>query len=135
MKGRKPNLKAIEGGRQKAPAAPDYLGTVAREEWQRAAPVLAERGLLTEADVSLLASYCQAVEAARECAEVLARDGRFFTVPGNLPKQHPAVRLELAYLESVRRYAAELGITAVARHRAGGKKQEAKQDAWADLDL
>lgn len=62
-----------------APASatpPRYLPKVAKQEWNRIAPALLERGLLMETDVSLLGLYCTAYAGYRECADIVATEGQ-----------------------------------------------------------
>jgi phage terminase small subunit len=76
MRGRKPkptHLKLVQGNpgrrplnkqeakpRRTVPTCPGHLNAVARREWRRVVPLLAECGLLTEVDRAPRAAYCQA---------------------------------------------------------------------------
>lgn len=136
MKGRKPTLKIVEGNSapDMTPAPPDWLPPYAQQEWRRVAPDLFERGLIKETDMAALEAYCAAIAGVRETAEILAKEPRVFSSPAG-PKPHPANRMQIQYLESARRYAAELGLTPVARHRSSQGATTPDDDDAADLRL
>ena len=78
MRGRKPNLKLIEGGAApgRCPVAPSWLTPQAKAEWKRAAPQLHARKLLTPDTLATLESYCIAIGLVRECEDIMSREGR-----------------------------------------------------------
>lgn len=127
MRGTKPRLIVSNDAVTVTPEPPTWLSKDARAEWRRVAPDLVARGLLTDTDVAALENYCCAIAGVRETARLIKRQGRMVG-----KKPHPAVRMQLQYLESSRRYAAELGLTPVARQRAGGgPAKEDLNDDWA----
>lgn len=134
MRGRKPNLRVIEGGAAKGrcPSAPAWLSEHAKSEWKRSAPQLHARNLLTADTAATLESYCVAVGLVRECEETMARDGRFVMGEDGL-KPHPAFKMQSAAMREARLLAAEMGLTP---HRRGQKPEGKgkKNDEW-DGDL
>ncbi len=123
MRGRKPVPKG-DGNTDtiaRSPRAPSCLGEVGKAEWRKVAPALARGGLLTEESRSLLTRYCEAIEGAEDCAEIL-RKGSRITETKSGPKAHPAVRQQLQYQQMALRLAESLGITATAQQRAANKK-------------
>jgi P27 family predicted phage terminase small subunit len=142
MRGRRPTLKAIVGGKAKADAAPTllpprHLPKTARPEWKRVCADLQERGLLEPSMASLIASYCVAIWQVGQCVKAIERDGAFVRTKLGEPKPHPAHGLLNKAQEIVARLGAELGLTPSARARKGLQGQEPKDDdgAPADLDL
>lgn len=119
MQGRKPHLAVVTDTPQKAPPAPQSLGPIGRAEWRKVAPILANAGHLPAEAETLLILYCQAVEGAQECAKILKRQGRILNRTDGPPKAHPAVRQEAVYLQNALRYAGDLGLTAMAKAKAG----------------
>ena len=113
------------------PAAPAWLPKAGKDEWKKVAPDLMARGLLTDTDTTALANYCVAVARVQECAKILIR-GAMIKAPDKTPKAHPAVRMQHQYLETARRYAAELGLTPVSRQRTGPSpsNREGDDDDW-----
>jgi P27 family predicted phage terminase small subunit len=134
MKGRKPQLTAIDGGtvRGKCPSAPSWLTAQAKAEWKRAAPELHGRKLLSADTMATLESYCVAVGVVREAEEIMGREGRMVTTEKG-PAAHPAFRMQSAAMREARLLAAELGLTP---HRRGlkGKDEGKSTDGW-DADL
>lgn len=82
-------LTAKNGGRSPVPPAPDWLGSEARAEWDRVAPVLHARGALTAATLGILEGYCSAVGTVRQCETALSGGVTIATPSG--PKPHPCL--------------------------------------------
>jgi|AGTN01.1.fsa_nt_gi Phage terminase, small subunit len=59
---------------------PTYLDKVGAREWRRIAPILQRLGLLTVADIPLVAQWCQAVSDAETAAVEIARIMRLRTI-------------------------------------------------------
>lgn len=134
MKGRKPNLVAIVGGTsgETFSTAPSWLTRQAKEEWDRVAPRLRSRNLVTADTAAMLEHYCLAVGQIRESEALMRRDGRVIsTTKGAV--LHPAFRVQCAAMREARLLAAELGLTP---HRSAihGPEELNKDDAW-DADL
>ncbi|MFO1099038.1 MAG: phage terminase small subunit P27 family [Xanthobacteraceae bacterium] len=135
MRGRKPNLKVIEGGaaqpQSRCPSVPTWLAPQAKAEWRRAAPELHSRNLLTPDTLATLESYCVAVGIVRESEETMRNEGRLIqTEKGQKP--HPAIKIQANAMREARLLAAELGLTP---HRRGVKgKPKGAGDDW-DSDL
>lgn len=134
MKGRKPKLSVIEGGADigRCPSSPAWLPDHAKREWRRVAPILHERGLLSDDTMAVLESYCIAVSTVRENQEVIGRDRDLFGQPTKTAAT--ATKLMFAAMREARLLAAELGLTP---YRRGGKeKTDGKKpnDEW-DTDL
>jgi len=135
MRGRNPNLVAIEGGLApgRCPAAPAWLSTWAKAEWKRSAPDLNARGLLTAEMMATLEAYCVAAGQVREYEELMLREGRLVTAANGDAKTHPAFKMQSAAMREARLLAAELGLTPH-RRMTGKKDEKDKGDGW-DADL
>lgn len=134
MKGRKPNLRVIEGGAAtgRCPSPPTWLSVHAKREWKRCAPELHRRRLLTADTLATLESYCVAAGQVREFEELMATDGRIISGEDG-PKPHPAFKMQQAAMRECRLLAAELALTPQ-RQGTKGKTDEGKGDGW-DSDL
>ena len=133
MRGRKPNLKLIEGGAApgRCPVAPSWLTPQAKAEWKRSAPQLHARRLLTPDTLATLESYCIAIGLVRECEDIMSREGRMVEGEDGA-KPHAAFKMQGAAMREARLLAAELGLTP---HRRGVKgKDEGGGGGW-DSDL
>ena len=120
--------------------APDTLTTKEREVWDWLVKIFREttKCMVSDADVHLMELYCRAKVAADEADAELKKDGRaYILVPlgkdkngevkttakpnPNIKKRHDNMVLCLKYFE-------ELGLTPLARARAGVKGTNAKKD-------
>ena len=109
MKGRKPNIRVVEGG-GRCPGAPAWLSLNAKREWKRVAPGLTARGLLTPDTSGTVESFCVAQGLVREHSETLTRCGSIIDTDDG-PMVHPANKLLIAAQREARLLAGELGIT------------------------
>jgi len=134
MKGRKPNLKVINGGADlgRCPGAPAWLTVQAKREWKRSAPELHNRGLLKPDVMQTFEAYCVAAGQVREFEEIMAAEGRLITTDDG-QKPHRAFGMQLSAMREARLLAGELGLTPH-RRCAADKGQEEKGNGW-DQDL
>lgn len=119
MRGRRPDLKSIEGGKSEAMRPPDDLPAEMHGEWQTIIGDLAERGLLHDSMKGLLASYVTSIWLVAQCRKAIAKDGAFVKTKSGEPKAHPAAGMLSKHTEIVARLGAELGLTPAARSRKG----------------
>lgn len=148
--GRKPkptNLKLLEGnrGRRALPAnEPEYtltdcapppeLSDSAQEEWRRVFPILAGSRVLTDVDISIFRSYCEAVGAMRDL-KIIERDaaetdelfkGLFITAPSGKIEQAPWFVAQRQWSEVLRKCCMELGLTPSSRTRVAAAPETAE---------
>lgn len=135
MRGRKPELKAIEGGLSSVPRAPAWLPADAKDEWKRVLPSLIKRRILTDTDMATVEAYCLAVGTIRRCQTTIATEGD--TVDTNAgTKRHPAFQTLGQMMTEMRRLAAELGLTPASRSKAGKPPAgEDGYDAYSELGI
>lgn len=111
MKGAKPELRqATEGVVTTDTLAPGWLAEEARKEWDRVMPVLAERRILTDADLGGLENYCICIGRVRETEAAIQTEAD----PELMLK---LIRVQDKAMASARQLAAELGLTPVSRSR------------------
>ena len=115
MRGVKPGLRedpeAIEDL-----DAPDWLSPDAKAEWDRVMPILADRRILTDADLGSLENYCIATGCVREMDRHLQEYGYVLVSEGGM-KRNPAVGIQSDAMTRARLLAGELGLTPVSRAR------------------
>jgi len=118
MRGTKPNMKADPKPLAGAPKPPAWLSSSAKAEWNRVAPILTERKILTVADLGGLESYCLVSGQVRDCQKTLAAlPSAYFEGQNGSPRPHPAIRVMHTAMTIQRQLAAELGLTPVSRSR------------------
>jgi P27 family predicted phage terminase small subunit len=136
MRGRKPKptaLKLIEGnpgkrpinGHEPKPSAarptcPSHLSPTAKAEWKRLAGGLHRIGLLTQADRTALAAYCQAYGKWVEAEKRLADTPTLLKMPSGYIQLSPWVTISNKQMELMVKYMVELGLTPSSRSRMAG---------------
>lgn len=91
---------------------PDWLSKYGVEVWHRTLKDLAEAGRpVDRLNREAFVGFCDAAGLVAECSQVLAAEG--MTIDGGREgkKRHPAVTTRISALNSLRAYAAELGLT------------------------
>ena len=130
-RGRKPKptaLKVLEGNpgkrplnelepkpKKQAPSCPSWLEPEAKKEWKRMAKTLESIGLLTEIDKASFAGYCQAYARWKEAEEFLTKHGTIFKTPSGYIQQVPQVSIAQTYLNVMKDFSSEFGLTPAAR--------------------
>jgi P27 family predicted phage terminase small subunit len=75
-------------------------------------------GILTEADRTAFASYCQAYARWKDAEEFMTRSGQtIFKTPSGYLQQLPQVSIAQTYLKIMNRIAEQFGLTPAARSR------------------
>lgn len=138
MKGRKPHIRIERDGLANRPP-PDWLSADARAEWERVVPILAERRVVTEADVGILENYCVAIGTVREMDREIQRSGALQKIyqidkdgASRLVRisKSPAVSVRSDAMTQARLMAAELGATPVSRSRPSVEDNEGDDDLF-----
>lgn len=152
MKGRKPipsNIHLLQGGRNKThrskkhradeprpeakiPPCPRHLDKTARKEWRRMGKLLSAVRVLTELDMAILASYCQAYSTWAQATEKVQEQGMVFRAKTGAPLVSPYLPIVNKANEQMVRALIELGATPSSRSRvkAEPKKEESPEDAF-----
>ena len=99
------------------PRCPTHLSEVARKEWRRLATPLFDMGILTLADRSALAAYCQSYARWVEAEDHLARTPALLKSPSGYVQQSPWLTVSNKQLELMGRFMTELGLSPSARSR------------------
>ena len=146
-RGRKPKptaLKLLEGNPGKRPInenepippkgkvkCPTWLEAEAKKEWKRLAPSLEAMGVLTQADLTAFAGYCQAYARWKEAEEFISQHGSIFQTPSGYVQQVPQVSIAQQNLKIMQSFCSEFGLTPATRARIianGGGKDDAVSD-------
>jgi len=150
-RGRKPKptaLKLLDGNPGKRPLndrepvppkgnvkCPSWLMPEAKKEWRRLAPSLEAMGVLTMADLTAFAGYCQAFARWKEAEERLAVAGAIFKTPSGYVQQVPQVSIAQQNLKIMQSFCTEFGLTPATRARiiAGGAEGAPSDDPMERL--
>ncbi len=95
-------------------SCPDFLSEEAQAEWERVAPMLTERGLLTAADRAMLVGYCVAWADFQDAERQLAKYGKIVKQgPQLIPS--PYVSIKNKALLAMMRFAQQFGFSPSSR--------------------
>lgn len=131
MKGRKPDLKVIEGKAVEDCnlfSAPDHIPEPMREGWLKVAADLRARKLLTEAMDGSLDAYIMALWNMRRAQQMIDEHGELIPDGKGSLKANPAINLLGKAQEVFLRLSTELGLTPVSRSRAALQPPKEKED-------
>ncbi len=133
MRGRKPEptaLKRLRGNPGKRalnhrepqfersiPTCPHHLKGEARKEWRRLCKVLDTQGLLTQADRSALAAYCQAYARWIDAEKNLEVTGLVLQSDKGFFYQNPYLSIANKAIEQMVKISSEFGMTPASRTR------------------
>jgi P27 family predicted phage terminase small subunit len=151
MRGRKPkptHLKLIQGNpsgrplnkrepkpRPAVPSCPSHLDAVAKAEWRRVVPLLAQCGLLTSIDRAALAAYCQCWARWIEAERTVAKEGSLIEASSGYLMPHPCLAIAHRAVCQMQNFMTEFGMTPSARSRvAAGAPPSAADPFDALLD-
>ena len=142
--GRKPipsSLKQLQGNpgkrplndhepkpRAVLPRCPPHLSEEAKKEWRRVSRMLHQLGLLTEADVTALALYCQVYGRWIEAEKKLASFGMLIKTPNDLPMQSPYLSIANRCFDQLKSMLTEFGMTPSSRSRLSVAQPEEEED-------
>ena len=152
MAGRKPKptaLKVLEGNPGKSPLndhepippkgelkCPSWLLPEAKKEWKRLASSLEAMGVLTQADLTAFAGYCQAYARWKEAEEFISTHGPIFQTPSGYIQQVPHVSIAQQNLKIMQSFCSEFGLTPATRARiiaGGGGPEDGADDPMERL--
>lgn len=120
LRGRKPEpLPPTEPIRSPVPLPPD-----AQELWDRHAPLLAERQVLTQQSVSGFVELCITYSEVLAVREQLSREGRAVKNAKGEQVRHPLVTQEKQLSDRLLAYYREFGLTGAAKKRLLDPGQE-----------
>ncbi len=118
-RGRKAEVRALDGALSKAPSAPSWLPEHGKREWKRVVPQLVADRKIAAHELQTVEAYCVAVARMREAEAALQLYGLTFESDSG-PKRRPETTILKENIEAARRLAAELGLTPASRGKNSG---------------
>lgn len=139
MRGTKPHIRIERDALEDMPP-PSWLSEDAQGEWRRILPILAQRRILTEADLGTFENYCMAMGQVREMQRDIVKHGAVARVY-KLDKEgvahvigmrkNPAVAIQSDAMTRARLLAAELGCMPVSRSRPTIEDSDGDDDLFS----
>lgn len=119
-RGRKADIRALDGALSKAPPAPAWLPAHGKAEWKRIVPQLVAERKLARHELQTVESYCIAVSRIREAEAALQEYGLTYISPTGETRRRPETTILKENIEAARRLAAELGLSPASRDKNKG---------------
>ena len=110
------------------PPAPDWLGKVARSEWDRIVPMLEASKVMSPRHQQTLAAYCDSLADMIDADRELKANGATFMDDKGRVSNHPAWTRKRDARTSMLKFAAEFGLTASAMSRVSAVEQTKDTD-------
>lgn len=129
-RGRKADLKAIDGGLSGVPKPPATIPPDMVEEWTVIATDMVARKILTPPALGVLETYILARWTVRECHRALVEHTSLVKSAHGMLKPNPAAGIQTKAMEIVARLSAELGLSPSARSKKSFAPKE-KQNGGA----
>lgn len=122
------------GKPKEPPTPPGHLGRYGKTEWKRIIPLLMQAGVYTEADMGVLAAYCQAyhrwVEAEKK---IRAKKTLTFITDKGYEMQIPEIGIANTAMKQIKEFAKEFGLTPSSRTGIHIDKPEETEDPFAEF--
>ena len=132
-RGRKAEIRALDGALSSVPRAPSWLPKHGKDEWIRVLPQLVADRKIAAHELGTVEAYCLAVARIREAETALQRHGLTFEADSG-PKRRPETTILKENIEAARRLASELGLTPASRGKnTGGAIGNDDADDLGDL--
>lgn len=134
MKGRKAELRVIDGGLDHVPDVPAYIPKQMAEEWRCIVAELTDRKVLTDAMRGSVDAYIMAMHNSREAQKLIDAHG-ILVASGKegVLKQNPALTLLGKANDTIMRIAVELGLTPAARSKPAFQPPKEKDSGQLSL--
>lgn len=120
MRGRKPELRAIDGALAKVPAAPKDMPPRAKAEWRKVLGVLVAQHKIADHELPIVDAYCRVVAHIADCEAAITAHGMTMVSPTGETKRRPETTLLKEYHATLARLAGELGLTPASRQKNKG---------------
>ncbi|MDU0814617.1 phage terminase small subunit P27 family [Bacillus siamensis] len=124
---------------------PTWLDKVGKKEFKRVAALLAEVEIITEADISMLAAYCNAYSQYISISKVIEEDGIMVHTEGEdkegnpiklIGEEHPLLKRQKNYYDQMKSAANDFGLTPSARAKlAITRTQEEREKTAAEKEF
>ena len=134
-----PNWRAKKKAKQEYPKPkgdlpkdpPDWLSSIARDEYRRVVESLENSGILTSVDLATLEQYCYWYGEFRYLTYVIEIEGYMvFGAMGGL-KENPHVRMAREASRKCLEFCVQLGLTPSSRMKLGKDKPKDEDDPFA----
>jgi len=117
MRGRKPNVLALNLPKIAVPPAPKHFSLELRRQWRAVVRDMIDRRIFAPSMSALVESYISSVWMVGLCRTQIDKDGDVPALDGAPARLHPAAAMMSKHIAIVARLGAELGLTPASRSR------------------
>ncbi|WP_116316078.1 phage terminase small subunit P27 family [Bacillus subtilis] len=119
---------------------PTWLDKVGKKEFKRVAALLTEVEIITEADISMLAAYCNAYSQYVSISKIIEEDGIMVHTEGKdkdgnpiklVGEEHPLLKRQKNYFDQMKSAANDFGLTPSARAKLAITRTQEERDKTA----
>lgn len=133
-RGRKAEVRALDGALAKVPAVPSGMPQRAAKEWRKVLSVLVAQRKIADHELPIVDAYCRVVAHIADCEAAIAEYGLTMVSPQGETKRRPETTLLKEYHSTLARLAGELGLTPASRTKnKGGAVGDDEDDALGDI--
>lgn len=133
-RGRKAEVRALDGALRTIPKAPADMPERARKEWRKVLGALVPQSKIADHELPIVEAYCRVVAHIADCEAAIAELGLTMVSPQGETKRRPETTLLKEYHATLARLAGELGLTPASRAKnKGGASGAEDDDAFGDL--
>lgn len=115
------------------PKAPEFLYGESLRQWNIYAPLLASKGLMSDAFITELSNYCLCVQEIAEATEDIKENGYTETTTNGNVIQRPVVGLRHQAMDRAHKFLVEFGMTPASATKITASKKDA-DDEFGDFD-
>lgn len=133
-RGRKAEVRALDGALSAVPKAPADMPQRAAREWRKVLGALVAQRKIADHELPIVDAYCRVVAHIADCETAIAEHGLTMVSPQGETKRRPETTLLKEYHATLARLAGELGLTPASRTKnKGGAVGNDEDDAFGDL--
>ena len=103
------------------------------DEWREKAPLLADKGVLTQADRAALSNYCVAYQELVEMTNDIREKGYFEKTSNGNIIQRAAVSIRHQAMDKVNKFLTEFGMTPASRSKIVVDNSKKDEDPFEKL--
>lgn len=119
-RGRKPEIRALDGALSSVPRVPADMPDRAAREWRKVLGALVAQRKIADHELSIVDAYCRVVAHISDCETAIAQHGLTLVSPTGETKRRPETMLLKEYHSTLARLAGELGLTPASRTKNKG---------------
>lgn len=130
-RGRKAEVKRLDGALSKVPSPPKDMPARAVQEWRKVLGVLVRQRKIAGHELPVVEAYCRVVAHIAACEAAIAEHGLTMTSATGEIKRRPETTLLKEHYSTLARLAGEIGLTPASRAKnSGGAPGDGEEDEF-----